>query len=238
MTHPDDEIAICAWIKRLTSAGAEVFLAWTHSVPVREQEARAVAAILGVPAKRLRFFGAPDRVVVDQIPALVGEFERLMAEVRPDRVCCGAFEQGHLDHDATNYLVNRAFDGPVLEIPFYHTYLTRLQTINRFATADGQEILHLTADEQRLKKQVARQYPSQNIWSVLVGYEAWQATRLRRIELARTERMRLQTHRDFLKPNLPDPIARRIACCGSWKRWVAAIESADPSLSQREAATL
>ena len=33
MTHPDDEISICAWIRRLTDAGVDVFLSWTHSTP-------------------------------------------------------------------------------------------------------------------------------------------------------------------------------------------------------------
>jgi LmbE family N-acetylglucosaminyl deacetylase len=60
MTHPDDEISICAWIKWLAENGNDVFLSWTHSNPSREREARAAAALMGVPEDRLMFFDAPD----------------------------------------------------------------------------------------------------------------------------------------------------------------------------------
>ena len=60
MTHPDDEMSICAWIRRLTQNGNEVHISWTHSNAVREAEARAVAVLLGVPDRNLHFFGASD----------------------------------------------------------------------------------------------------------------------------------------------------------------------------------
>jgi LmbE family N-acetylglucosaminyl deacetylase len=223
MTHPDDEIAICAWIHRLTRLGADVHLSWTHSNPVREREARAVAVLLGVPPSNLHFFGATDGSAVDHIPELVPRFRRMMSTVKPDRVACGAFEQGHIDHDTTNYLVSQSFDGPVFEIPFYHTYTTRLQTLNRFADPTGQEILRLTHEERRYKLHVARQYPSQNIWSVLLWYEVWQRARLKPNELARSERMRIQTHVDFVNPNQPHAVAARVRKHPTWKRWETAI---------------
>ncbi len=225
MTHPDDEISICAWIKRLTSQGNQVFLSWTHSNDIREREAHAVARMLGVPPDRYRFFGAPDTAVIDEVPELLGPFAQMMAEVQPDRVVCGAFEQGHLDHDATNYLVNRAFKGQVLEVPFYHAYLRRFQRLNRFANSEGQEVIPLTQDEQAFKKRIARQYPSQRIWSNLVWYEIYQGVRLKAIELPKTERMRLQTHRDWLTPNLPEPLARRVRRCENWRRWETVMRS-------------
>lgn len=226
MTHPDDEISVCAWIRRLVRNGNDVFISWTHSTPIREHEARSVAKLLGIPVERLFFFGATDGAVCDEIPALLPKFREVMAAVKPDRVCCGAFEQGHLDHDSTNYLVSRSFDGPILEAPFYHSYLTRVQRINRFSDPGGEEVLNLTPEEQRLKKRIARQYPSTNIWSVLLSYEALQKVRFRRIELAKTERMRVQVARDFRKPNHPPLLARKIRRGKAWKRWRKALRAA------------
>lgn len=223
MTHPDDEISICVWIHRLVNAGANVHLSWTHSTPGREREARAVALLLGVPDANLHFFGATDGSAVDHIPELIPRFQRMMANLKPDRVCCGAFEQGHIDHDTTNFVVAQSFDGPVFEIPFYHTYTRRIQVLNRFADAAGQETLRLTRDETKLKKHVARQYPSQNIWSILLWYEVWHKARLRSSELTRVERMRLQTHRDYLSPNLPPAMAARVRRHPTWKRWETAM---------------
>ncbi len=226
MTHPDDEISVCAWICRLVRNGNPVFMSWTHSTPVREQEGRKVAQLLGVPKENLIVFRGTDGHLCEEIPTLLPKFREMIQRVKPDRVCCGAFEQGHLDHDTTNYLVSRSFDGPILEIPFYHTYLTRVQRINRFSDPEGEEILHLTPEEQRLKKRIARQYPSTNIWSVLLSYEAWQKARLKRIELAKTERMRIQVDCDYRKPNHPSVLARRIRCGRAWRRWRKALRVA------------
>jgi LmbE family N-acetylglucosaminyl deacetylase len=225
MTHPDDEISICVWIRRLVRNGNPVYVSWTHNNETREREARAVALILGVPLQNLCFFGATDGSACEEIAQLLPEFRAMMDRLRPDRVVCGAFEQGHIDHDATNYLVNHSFEGPVLEVPFYHTYLRRLQTLNRFSDPRGQEILMLDPDERALKTMVARQFPSQNIWNVLLWYEVWQKARLRPMELAHTERIRIQTHFDFLRPNHPPAIAVRVMRSELWRKWRRAIKA-------------
>ena len=223
MTHPDDEISVSAWIRRLTQAGAEVHLSWTHSTPTREAEARRGAGKLGVPQDRLYFFGATDGSVCDEIDSLLPRFRALMAQVQPARVVCGAFEQGHLDHDATNYLVNQTFSGPILEIPFYHTYLARLQTMGRFSDPTNEEILTLSPEEARFEKDFAKGFPSQNIWRVLLSYEIWQLLRGRPVELAKSDRMRLQTHRDFRTPNHPAALRAKVEASASWRRWVTAL---------------
>lgn len=227
MTHPDDEISICAWIHKLVQNKNEVFISWTHSNDIREREARAVAHLLGVPLRNLSFFKATDGRACEEIPRLLPRFREWFSAVAPDRVCCGAFEQGHLDHDTTNYLVNQAFDGMVCEIPFYHTYLTRFQTLNRFSDARGEEVRHLERSEQILKTTVARQYPSQNIWSVLLWYEISQNARLRPMLLAKTERLRLQTHFDWLAPNHPPRLAEKVARSPAWARWVKAVQNSE-----------
>lgn len=226
MTHPDDEISICATIRRLVQSGSEVYISWTHFTPERKAEALNVAEILGVPPERLYFHEGPDGKVCEEMPQLLESFRSMVNQVNPDRIACGAFEQGHLDHDATNLLVNRAFSGPVLEIPFYHTYLSRRPKMNRFATPEGQEILSLTREEQELKVKVAKLYPSQAIWRNLLLDELRRRIIARREEpLNRTERMRLQTHKDFLTPNLPASLAARVRRSRKWRRWEAAAQA-------------
>ncbi len=236
MTHPDDEISICAWIRRLVQNGNEVHISWTHSTLTREAEARAVAHLLGVPTGNLHFLHGTDGRIPEEMSALFPKFQALMGKVRPDRVCCGAFEQGHLDHDSTNFLVAQVFDGPIFEIPFYHTYLTRFQRLNRFADPTGQELIELSVQEQKFKTLVARQFPSQNIWSVLLWYEVWQKTRFRPMELSHSERMRLQAPVNYRRPNLPPKLATRVKRSASWRRWKAALRAfhTAPELGERE----
>ena len=219
MTHPDDEISICAWIRRLIESGHEVFLSWTHSNPIREDEGRKVAGLLGVPQEHLFFHLGTDGHVCTEFCDLRERFAEMMANVRPDVVVCGAFEQGHVDHDTTNVLVNLTFDGEVLEVPFYHTYITRLQKMNVFSDPAGQSILPLTSKETELKRQVAKQYKSQNIWSVLLWSEIWQLAQGRTLDLPKREIMRLQTHKLFRIPNHPTYLAAKIEKHSTWQWW-------------------
>lgn len=227
MTHPDDEISICAWLRRLVEAGAEVHVNWTHSNPVRAQEARVVAVILGIPESNLTFMEATDGSVCEELDALLPKFRVLMDAVKPDRVACGAFEQGHLDHDATNWLVHQSFGGPVFEIPFYHPYSRRLQTINAFSVPDGTERICLSPEEASLKLKVAKSYKSQNIWSVLFWYEVWQAAMFRPAQLRKREVMRRQRDTDFRIPNHPGAIRAEVEASAPWRRWLSALDRAN-----------
>ncbi len=225
MTHPDDEISIAAWIAELTSQGREVWLSWTHHTPVREAEARAVAARLGVAPDRLFFHGATDGRVCEELKTLRPKFEAMISTVQPDRVVAGAFEQGHLDHDATNWLVHQVFDGPIFEVPFYHSYLTRMPRMNRFAEPAGESVWQLDPSAQVLKKEIARSYPSQNIWRNLVFAEI-RARITGEGSLLSTERMRLQPATDFTRVALPEPMASRVHQSAQWQRWLAALQAA------------
>jgi LmbE family N-acetylglucosaminyl deacetylase len=223
MTHPDDELAIAAWIRKLAANGNDVFLSWTHHTPVRMREARHAANLLGVPQERLFFHHAPDQAAIDHLGSLQLSFQGMVNEVKPTRIVCGAFEQGHIDHDVTNYIVHHVFEGPTLEFPLYHTYLTRCPVLNVFAESTGQEVCHLTPEESAFKVMLAKQYPSQTIWRNVFWYEVWQTVRFRPRLLAKLERMRFQTHKDFLVPNLPVPLAKKVLRCKTWKRWEQAI---------------
>jgi hypothetical protein len=234
LTHPDDELAVCAWIRRLVRAGASVSLAWTHSTPEREAESRAVATRLGVCPDNLFFFRGTDGSICDELGALLPEFRRLVRYLGPDRIACGAFEQGHLDHDATNWLVNHSFNGPVLEFPLYRTYAFPLQVLNRFSSPAGQEILALTPEEWHWKAKIAKMYPSQTIYRILCCREAFSRAYGRPLELARTERLRFQTHFNYLRPNHPARLSRAVVRTASWRRWEAAVrrQALTPTVSQ------
>jgi LmbE family N-acetylglucosaminyl deacetylase len=224
-THPDDEMSICAWIRRLVQNGNDVYLSWSHSTFVREHESRAVAMILGIPQSRLFFHKGTDGRIAEEMPELVRSYQRMMQDVRPDRVCCLSFEQGHIDHDATNFLVSQTFAGPICEVPIYHTYASKILAVNKFASPEGQEVLHLTRDERKLKLFVAKQFPSQKIWPAVRLYRALNTARLRPNHGVGTERMRVQKDLNYLKPNLPPKLAGRVRKTATWLRWKRAIRS-------------
>lgn len=219
MTHPDDEISICLWMKKLVENGNEVFVSWTHSNAEREAESRKVADYLGIPDENLFFHLGTDGVICTEVADLKPKFKEMMRQVQPDVVACGAFEQGHVDHDTTNVLANLTFDGDVYEIPFYHTYMTRLQQMNVFSDPRGQSLLSLTPMEAKIKRQIARYFQSQNIWSVLLWSEIWQIARGRQIELSRREVMRPQTHKIFRLPNHPSYLAEKLKKHETWLWW-------------------
>jgi LmbE family N-acetylglucosaminyl deacetylase len=233
-THPDDEIATAAWIRRLARLGAEVWAGWSVSNATRETEARAVMRLLGVSEERLFFFEAPDGDACGHLASLRDQWAEAIRVSNPSRIAVCAFECGHLDHDSTNYAVNGAVRGvgvecEVFEFPLYHTYLTRIPVLNRFADPTGEEVLRLVREEWRLKRTVSRMYPSQNIGSLLVWYTLWGWVRLRPPALCRTERMRRQTHFDFTTPNLPEPLRSRVQRSEKWQRWLRCVQSADSS---------
>lgn len=219
MTHPDDEISICAWMKRLVDSGNEVFVSWTHSNTIRETEGRKVAELLGIPQENLFFHLGTDGHICKEFCDLREKFSEMMAQVGPDVVVCGAFEQGHVDHDTTNVLVNSTFDGDVLEVPFYHTYMTRMQKMNVFSDPAGQSLLLLSQQETELKRAVAKQYKSQNIWSVLLWSEIWQFVQGRTLDLPKREIMRLQGHKVFRLPNHPPYLAAQLEKNSTWQWW-------------------
>jgi len=224
MTHPDDEISIVAWIATLVQEGRDVWVSWTHHTPVREVEARRVAERLGVAQDRLFFHGANDGAVCDELARLRDPFRSMVDSIKPDRVVAGAFEQGHLDHDSTNWLVHDAFDGPVLEVPFYYSYLTRIPRLNRFASAEGQEVRELSGPERRLKIEIAKSYPSQAIWKNLLFGEA-RARLVGEGSLTATERMRVQKPTDFSQVALPEPLATKVRGSAKWERWLKALQA-------------
>jgi LmbE family N-acetylglucosaminyl deacetylase len=225
LAHPDDELAVCAWIRVLTSVGASVTLSWMHDTAVREREARAVAQRLGVPEGQLYFHHAPDGNLIDDLPRWQESLREVVMAVEPDRVVTLAFEQGHLDHDATNFLVNQVFSGPVFEFPMYHGYHSNIMPLNEFGSDEPYDTYALDSDQSALKRTLLNAYPSQTIRRNVVGYGWYRRLTLRPVYLDRRELLRPQTHRDWLRPNLRPYIARKVIRSARWQRWVKAMNA-------------
>ena len=228
MTHPDDEISACATMRRLVQSGHHVSLSWTHSPDFRLKEGIAAAKLIGLSEDNLYHHNSTDGSTCDELADLLPSFRAMMTHAKPDAVVCGAFEQGHLDHDATNWLVNATFDGQVVEAPFYHTYIRpQVQRINQFSDPVGQHLVALTPEEQRFKLDFAKQFKSQNIWQVLMTFEVISTLLLQPAQLRKRELFRLQSHKDFQKPNHPPKLAARVEKTHQWDRWLCAVTRAE-----------
>ncbi|MFQ3587740.1 MAG: PIG-L family deacetylase [Fimbriimonadaceae bacterium] len=223
LPHPDDELAIAAWIRRRVRAVNRAMLCWVHDTPERREESEALARRLGLVGDQLVFLGLPDGGLPERLPELVDRLGVVVSDFGPDRVATAAFEQGHPDHDAVNFAVNQVWTGPTLEFPLYHSYATPWQTIGRFAEESGSERLDLDEEEQSLKVEWAKSFPSQNLWGALVWNEIRLVLTGRGGELRRWERLRVQRHLDFETPNLPPRLAERVRRTRSWRRWSEAV---------------
>lgn len=228
MTHPDDEISVCATMRRLVQAGHDVRISWTHSPDFRLKEGVAAASLAGLKEDRMYHHNSSDGSICDEMAELLPSFRAMMSHAKPDFVVCGAFEQGHLDHDATNWLVNQTFGGTVIEVPFYHTYIRpQLQRINQFSDETDQEVILLDKGEQRFKLDYAKQFQSQNIWKVLLTFEVVSMLLLQPAKLRKRELFRWQKHRDFRTPNHPPRLARKVERTHQWARWLDALAKAE-----------
>jgi len=220
--HPDDELAVAAFLRRLCLDGAEVHAVWLHHTPVRKSESTAVAAELGIHESRMHFWHGEDGQLCEQMAEALPWLSELISSIEPDRVATCAFEQGHLDHDATHVLVRRAFSGPVLEFPLYYGYHTIMQRMNRFSDPTGQSVLLLSPEETRLKKSWAKRYPSQTIYRVLCTYHLCCGILGQPAKLATREVLRPGTTREFLVPNHSGWRRHRLEVSDRWRRWTIA----------------
>lgn len=234
--HPDDELAICGWMKRLAQSGAAISSCWMHSTEVRRAESLRVAELIGLKADSLTFLDAPDGRFIEVMPTLARGLADVVREFSPDRLVVPAFEQGHLDHDATNWAAGQAFEGPRFEVPMYHPYTTRFPWMGRFADPSGEQVFALDEELSALKKRCARCFPSQNIWRNIVCSEARDLVMFRVPSMAKIERLRKQTHFDYRTPNLPPRLKQKVEGSRTWARWIEALDAAE-SLAPQGAAT-
>jgi|CXWL01.1.fsa_nt_gi LmbE family N-acetylglucosaminyl deacetylase len=225
--HPDDELAIAAWIRRLTSVGSSVTISWFHADGCRKEEAKMAAKAMGVAEENCSFGRFGDGLFLKHINDIQIEAKRALESCHPDRVVCAAFEQGHLDHDSLRYAIEQVWEGPTLEFPEYWPYTPRVATMNRFTCNDEECVIELSGEEQRRKLEMAKMYPSTEIWRNLFWYEVWSALRFNRANLVKTERLRWSPKHDFSKPSVPERYKSRVLKSREWRDWMAAMARID-----------
>lgn len=180
--------------------------------------------LVGVSDPYLHFFDGSDGSVCDEIVQLLPQFKEMINSIRPDVVVTGAFEQGHLDHDSTSYMIHRSFTGEILEFPLYHWYRWRsIQIVNKFSNPDSQEMIQLDREEIEFKIKMARRYPSQTIYNSLKLNHFKDVLTLARPRTIERELIRVSQRPDFLRPNHPERLSKKIERHPRWKRWDAAI---------------
>lgn len=178
--HPDDEVVgMAAHIAAARGGGDSFFgLYLTDGIPAPEQlwrrarrgraawverrrgEARAAAAALGIEA--VSFCGWPSRSLKAHVGAAAERIAALLSERAIDAVWVPAWEGGHQDHDAANFLAARVAGGrPVTEFAEYNRGGGAVRR-NRFAQPNGTETeLRLSAAQRAAKRRLLALYGSE-----------------------------------------------------------------------------
>jgi LmbE family N-acetylglucosaminyl deacetylase len=129
--HPDDEVFIAGTMKQLLVRGAELHGAWLTSGDYfgkgqeRERELSQALNILGLPGRWRHLFRLTDLGLLRELDRAADKVAKLVREIQPEVVFANAFEGGHPDHDAMNFLAyegcSRAGIRPqIFEFPLYN----------------------------------------------------------------------------------------------------------------------
>lgn len=224
MTHPDDEMSVAAWMRRLVRAGSEVHMLWAHSNSVREEESRKAAELIGVKPENLEFFTLPDGRLVEHLRELREGLRQRIAEHGYDRVAVTAFEQGHLDHDSVCYAVCKTFEGPVLQYPMYYPYTRSFQVLQQFSNDVGVEKLALDPKESEFKWKVLGCYPSQTIRRNAICHKWMLSWVPGQEQLDKREYLRYQPNLRFDRINHPSPVREEVERSPQWRKWLQHVQ--------------
>lgn len=178
--HPDDEVVgAAATIAQRHAAGDRFFgLYLTDGIPAPEQlwrrdrprraarsrqrydEARQAAAMLGI--EPVDFLGWPSRSLKAHLRDAAARIGTILDERAVDAIWVSAWEGGHQDHDAANFLASRVAGGrPVFEFAEYNRGGGAVRW-NRFAVPNGTETdLRLTPAEIAMKRKLLAIYRSE-----------------------------------------------------------------------------
>jgi N-acetylglucosamine malate deacetylase 1 len=174
--HPDDEVLIAGTMKSLLSAGAFIHAAWISSGDYfggrhrREGELAAAMRILGVPEHRVSLLRLPSLGLLRRLPECCDRVAEIINSTGPDTIIVTAFEGGHPDHDAVNFIAYAGLGmtsvrAELVEFPLYNgtgPFYKFGWKINGFPL-DGKEVLFCPLDDAsiRCKYEMMRAYSSQ-----------------------------------------------------------------------------
>jgi LmbE family N-acetylglucosaminyl deacetylase len=221
--HPDDEITVAATLRRLVQQGAAMRLLWLHSTPVRRAESLEAVALLGIPPADCQFLAFADGSFTKDLPNLISAIAKEAGSFGPGAIVTHAYENGHLDHDATSFAVSMAATCPVLEFPEYWPYTPRIRAIHRFADPTGEHVSALSHEEQRLKREMLKLYRTQTISRMLPLFELAARLAGRRPSFSGCERLRLTVAKNWLEPAVPARYAAQVLRSREWRTWVEAV---------------
>jgi LmbE family N-acetylglucosaminyl deacetylase len=178
--HPDDEVVgMSATIGAARDSG-DTFLGLylTDGIPAPEQlwrrerrrraarverrrgEAQAAATALGI--EPVGFCSWPSRSLKVYLGEAAARIATLLSDRAVDALWAPAWEGGHQDHDAANFLAARTAAGrPVIEFAEYNRGGGAMRR-NRFAQPNGSETeLHLSPAQRKAKRQLLALYGSE-----------------------------------------------------------------------------
>ncbi len=174
--HPDDDVFICGTMRQLLVKGADDHTAWLTSGDyygkgqLRERELAEATNIIGLHRSRVHLMRFPDLGLVRLMESAANEVAKLMDRIRPDVVFADAFEGGHPDHDAVNFL---AYEGSLrvrlraslFEFPLYNGSGPAQHwwwRINGFPESSGPTLYNRLGDDEIDRKyRIMRAYSSQ-----------------------------------------------------------------------------
>jgi len=184
--HPDDDLFVSG-ILAASAAKAKVEAVWLTSggfdrlQDLRELEISQAMNLVGLKRGQYHLLRLPDGQLAQHLAEAIDKIAGLMACFQPEAVWVTAFEGGHADHDAANFIAWKAArSGRILPYPSIYEFpcyspagsaLTRGLLLNCFPI-DSSEICFHPVDDQgmRLKQGMLQAYSSQHEVFKMLGY--------------------------------------------------------------------
>ncbi len=183
LAHPDDEVFLAGLLRARLEQGRAVHCAWITSGEAsggavrREAELRRAVGILGLPDQAVHLARFPNRGLLPLLWDVAAWLAALFAALEPAEIFSTAYEGGHIDHDAVNWAVHKAWTtaAPLAathEFPLYNRtgpWLLRGWRINDFPPG-SEGVRHFRPSRAQLacKYSLMRTYRSQ--WPDLLPF--------------------------------------------------------------------
>ncbi len=179
--HPDDDVFISGLMKRLISLSIKTLGVWLTSGGYfggqerRENELRKASSVLGLSSDHCEMLRFPDLGLINSMDLAVSKLSEILRLYRPRNIFVTAFEGGHPDHDAANFIVYEAkfrsqLDCRIFEFPLYNgsgSFLTWRWRINSFPPGGPQTVFQpLSSIEIDCKSKIMKIYSSQ--WMYMI----------------------------------------------------------------------
>lgn len=215
--HPDDECFASIALGKLLRKKRDVHCVWATSgqarggMDVREKELHASLNLLGASQEKAVLLRLPNRGLLPLLDSGAAKLGEIIAQHKADTVVVPAYEGGHIDHDAVNFMawhalthhLDRTPQPKLLEFPLYNrtgNLFTLFWRINDFPKdTDSGFRISPDAEDIRTKHAMMAAYKSQKR-DMIPFRRALSASRLR---LKGEPYRPFPTDRDYLKPPHP-----------------------------------